>query len=249
MTYGDRRQGSQSRRCNVEIGRYEMSSKRRIEASRANGARSRGPVTAQGKQRSAQNAVRHGFLAQTVVLQDEDAAEFQLTLDALVARFQPADDVELALVEEMAAAQWRKRRSWAIETSMMNAAAAGAKTSRPVDRMTHAFTTLAAGPELALMHRYETRQTRMFQRALQNLMMLREQVLPNEPNPEIEHGQDRAEPEIEPEPVAQAAAPVSGDPAPAPEARKPRPPFDPFSDFTFDSLGPDLLPRAVRPRT
>jgi hypothetical protein len=38
--------------------------------------------------------------------------------------------------------------------------------------MTHAFTTIAAGPELALMHRYETRQTRLFQHALHNLLML-----------------------------------------------------------------------------
>lgn len=134
------------------------------------------------------NAVRHGLLAQTIVLQDENPEAFEVILAALVGRFRPVDEVEMALVEEMAAAQWRKRRSWAIETTMMNDAAAGAKSAQPVARMTHAFTTLAAAPELALMHRYETRQTRMFQRALQNLLMLRKEILPNEPNPDSEHG-------------------------------------------------------------
>ena len=50
---------------------------------------SRGPKTAEGKARSAQNALKHGMRAQKyVVLPDEDAAEFA--------------DLEAALVEELA---------------------------------------------------------------------------------------------------------------------------------------------------
>jgi hypothetical protein len=160
-----------------------MSSQRRIEASRANGARSQGPVTAEGKQRSARNAVRHGLLANTVVLADEDPHEFRALVDSFVARLEPADDIELGLVEQMAAAWWRQTRSWAVENRIIDTAAAKAETPGPVDRLTHAFTTLAPGPELALMHRYETRQSRMFQRALHNLLLLRKQNLPNEPSP------------------------------------------------------------------
>ncbi len=54
----------------------------RAEASRRNGAKSRGPKTPEGKAHSAQNALKHGLRARKyVVLPDEDAAAFQ-TLEA-----------------------------------------------------------------------------------------------------------------------------------------------------------------------
>ena len=87
-----------------------MSSLRRIEASRANGARSKGPVTPEGKKRSAMNAMRHGLLSDVVALEGEGEENFQLLLEQHVERLQPADGVEYALVEEMAAAYSRLHR-------------------------------------------------------------------------------------------------------------------------------------------
>jgi hypothetical protein len=163
-----------------------MSSIRRVRASRANGARSRGPVTPEGKERSARNALRHGILSQTVVLEEESSEAFRAALAAYVDRFHPADDVDLAFIEEMATAFWRQRRCWGIEARMMQDAVASATAADPLGRFAQAFSTLAASPQLGLMHRYETRLHMMFQRALTNFLLVRDAAIPNEPSPDSE---------------------------------------------------------------
>ena len=52
-----------------------MTTEKQMAANRRNARHSTGPKTARGKATSAQNATRHGLLAQTVVLHDEDPEE------------------------------------------------------------------------------------------------------------------------------------------------------------------------------
>ena len=159
------------------------SSLKRILASRANGARSQGPSTPQGKQRSSQNAVRHGLLARCIVMEKESLQSFEALLTQHLDSLQPVDGVEFGMVEEMVASYWRMRRAWAIETRMLEDAANAQPESDPVGAIAAAFTSLAASPALALMHRYETRLHLVYQRSLHNLMLLRALAVPNEPSP------------------------------------------------------------------
>src|ERR1035441_4380923 len=113
------------------------SSLRRILASRANGARSQGPATPQGKQRSSQNAVRHGLLARCIVMEKESLQSFEALLTQHLDSLQPVDGVEFGMVEEMVASYWRMRRAWAIETRMLEDAAdtqAGSDPPGPLPR-------------------------------------------------------------------------------------------------------------------
>ncbi|MCE5307115.1 MAG: hypothetical protein LLG20_05695 [Acidobacteriales bacterium] len=180
-----------------------MSSLRRILSSRANGARSRGPVTPEGKARSSRNSIRHGLLAKCVVLSNESPAGFQELHDQFVNRFGPADGVEEGLLEEMVSAYWRLRRAWAIETRLLDDSLADQPPGDELGRMADAFKSLASRPELALIHRYEARLHAISQRALYNFLLLRAGDMPNEPT--------------RTHPVAALALPESAPSLPAPE--------------------------------
>jgi len=90
---------------------------RQIEASRRNGARSRGPVTALGRQRAALNAFKHGRYSRFPCLTDaDDEAAFSVFREAYYVTFQPANDAEIQLVDSIAAADWRINRLTAVES-------------------------------------------------------------------------------------------------------------------------------------
>jgi len=166
---------------------YVPSSLRRIRASRANGALSKGPKTPEGKRRASLNSLRHGLLADCIVLQNESCAGFEALLAQHLERFGPVDGVEFGLIEEMAAAYWRMRRAWAIEKRTFEDAMAK-QTDAPADevgRLTAAFGNLASSPDLGLLHRYETRLHLMYQRGLHNLLLLRACAPPVTPFPAL----------------------------------------------------------------
>jgi hypothetical protein len=69
----------------------------RAEASRRNGAKSRGPKTAEGKARSSRNALKHGLCAQHLVaLGDEDLDAFDALEAALMDKLAPDGALPLA---------------------------------------------------------------------------------------------------------------------------------------------------------
>ena len=91
----------------------------RAEASRRNGARSRGPKTPEGKARSAQNALKHGMRAEKyVLLPDEDAAEFAGLEAALIEELAPVGALQAVLARRVAVAAWRLARADRIEAEL-----------------------------------------------------------------------------------------------------------------------------------
>src|SRR5579872_3559414 len=99
-----------------------MSSLRRLRASRANGALSRGPKTPEGRLRSSQNSLRHGLTATCTVLSSESRDGFDALFQQFLDRFGPVDDFEFGMIEELASSYWRMRRAWAIETKLLQEA-------------------------------------------------------------------------------------------------------------------------------
>ena len=189
-----------------------MSSLRRILSSRTNGARSVGPVTAEGKRRSSQNATKHGVLAHQIVMQDESPEGFEAVMNNHLDRLQPADGMEFGMVEDMVASHWRLRRALAIETRLLENEAAAQKSPDPLDRLTNAFDNLAAKPSLGLMHRYQTRLHLNYQRTLYSVLLLRAATVPNEPSPIFEHSGTGLPAERNQSPIPLIPAPKENEP-------------------------------------
>ena len=97
-----------------------MTSRKQIEANRNNAKQSTGPRTNAGKQRSSQNAVKHGLLAKQTLIPGENPADFEALLSSYEDTFQPANPVEDALVRQIADAEWRLRRVSRLEAAFLN---------------------------------------------------------------------------------------------------------------------------------
>jgi len=150
-----------------------MSSQRRIDSSRANGALSHGPTSEAGKLRIAFAQMRHGLLSKHVVIENESRELFDIVLEQHIEYFKPRNDVERGMVEDIACAYWRLRRAVAIETSLFNS---GVRRQEPVDeleRLQLAFTGLCDTSKFNVLNRYESRLQRTYQRAIRNLQTLR----------------------------------------------------------------------------
>ncbi len=156
-------------------------SEARRAAARANGARSHGPVTPEGKAKSALNAITHGLTAGTLVLTTESKEKYEALLESYRAEYDPQGQTEHDLVEEVAAAKWLHRRALAMITALLDVT---------MDRMEKeivaefenidnaARTALAFAKEadetgtLNLLHRYAARHARDYHRALDKLRQI-----------------------------------------------------------------------------
>jgi hypothetical protein len=143
-----------------------MPSDKQIAASRANGAKSRGPITPEGKLKSARSgtpAIRGGvdaMLARTVVLDGESRDRFHTLLTSIREELQPQTPIEHLLTHKMAVAHWRLLRVWGMEKAGIAAASGSNLTDAPT-RDGEAF-----GKSGAHLNEYEMRFDRQFTRAL-----------------------------------------------------------------------------------
>ena len=87
-----------------------MPTERQSESARINGAKSRGPITPEGKEKSSANALKHGLTSRhSMLLACENEAEFKQVEEDYMSTYQPTNPVERDLVEEMIGAKWRIR--------------------------------------------------------------------------------------------------------------------------------------------
>jgi hypothetical protein len=96
-----------------------LTSQKQKQANQANAQKSTGPRTADGKSRSALNALKHGLTATTPLLPDEDRADFEAFHQQLLDDYQPIAGIERMLMEEFVGVAWRLRRIPSVEAALL----------------------------------------------------------------------------------------------------------------------------------
>ena len=151
----------------------EVRTQKQMDTARMNGNKSRGPITAMGKDRVRSNALKHGLTARLVLWKNEDPAVFQAVLTSYLDELAPQNDLEFLCVEEMAMAKWRQRRVLSIE------AAAGNRQLKATEKVgsdgtLDAFTEAQKEAQLLMtLRQHEAAYGRAYQRAYQHFLKLR----------------------------------------------------------------------------
>jgi hypothetical protein len=144
---------------------------RRAATNRANSQHSTGPRTEPGKQRSSQNALRHGLTARTAVLPTEDPEAYQRHIQQFLDEYQPATATETQLVHELANTSWRLNRIPFLEAELLSRA-----TNPPTDQAAiETFDIVDAHRALATLGLHGSRLSRQFQKALEQLRDIQEE--------------------------------------------------------------------------
>jgi hypothetical protein len=183
------------------------------ESARINGAKSRGPKSPAGKAASSQNAIKHGLFAKVILLRNESAQAFDEMTEDFVRRFEPRDDLEFTIVEQMVAATWRLSRCWSMQAQIMNLEMDKGEDADDEALAARSFlASIGNSSAMQILHRFENSYERMITRAIRNLTNLRK----NFPLPD----DDTQKRENEPKPPSNDA---TAQPPTAPQKRQNEP--------------------------
>lgn len=123
------------------------------------------------------NALRHGLLARHSTLELEPQENFDVILHDHLYALPPADGIQLGLIEEMTAAQWRMRRLRAMENAMLNQAIHRTPTTNDsLTRIIDGYNTLAETRRFNNLGIYEGRLSNRYFRALNAFLKLSDRL-------------------------------------------------------------------------
>jgi hypothetical protein len=94
-------------------------SAQQITANKINAQHSTGPITENGKNTVATNALKHGLFCQQLILSNENSDDFSALLQNLESSLNPTNVLEQSLVERIAVTLWRQARLVRAETAQL----------------------------------------------------------------------------------------------------------------------------------
>ncbi len=193
-------------------------SQSQIDASRANGAKSQGPVTAEGLENSKRSRLTHGFRSSTLTLSIEEKEEYDAHLAAYLKKYAPQDKIEEDLVGLAASSMWNYMRLCSVEVALLEYELINVNEwieskNEEVDeagRLARAFRRSAGNRALDLVIRYKATAERSFHRAIKILDQALKTRKTDEPKPKS--------PNRTPEPASKLEIVPANQPQPRPQA-------------------------------
>jgi hypothetical protein len=153
-----------------------MASPAQILANRENAQQSSGPRTREGKQTSSRNATRHGLTGTQIVMPGEDAAAYEEFREGMRRSYNPANEAERVLVDQITGNAWRLMRAQRIETAFLAKLAEGSED--PDTAIAVAF--LEKPKEVARMQRYVNAAQNAYFKAIAQLAKLQKERVSKE---------------------------------------------------------------------
>ena len=94
-------------------------SEAQINASRENGAKSQGPVTAEGKAASSQNATKHSLTSKTLIVAPEEQEAYDALVAANFAFYKPSTILEQHVIQAIAEIEWKLHKADIFESGIL----------------------------------------------------------------------------------------------------------------------------------
>ncbi len=200
------------------MGTVRPISEKKIEANRRNARQSTGPKTEAGKAVSRLNALKHGLLANEVVITRGDYKEneqaFAELLDALREQFTPVGMAEGLEVQTVALYYWRKMRAVRYEHGAIRKRTGNMREREEIDREEGFDFALRLGHNLE-------RTSRGIQYLIDYLEYLRQEVLDGEVSEESQKWLDQNFPdEFAPPEETEVVEPTAAGPGPAKDDKR-----------------------------
>src|ERR1035438_5799392 len=107
---------------------------------------STGPRTEEGKQRSSQNAIKHGLFAKLLLLPGESQEQFDALLNGFKENHKPHGATEDSLVYRLAEIHWRLGRIPNLEALAIEKAPGGTANSSAITASTLSASTATSSP-------------------------------------------------------------------------------------------------------
>jgi hypothetical protein len=148
----------------------------KADISRLNGAKSKGPITPEGKAKSSQNALKHGFRSmKTMVIDTDRQEEFDQFYDEMIEDLNPIGITQTKLAEQAVINFWKLQQVNEVQTDLLRDSA---ELSNSLHEAFFFFSRLKwdTADRLKTLSRYELEHDRAIHRSLKTLLQLKKEA-------------------------------------------------------------------------